>query len=105
MLLAMLESETTVWKCLLPAKGKVLVATCVSHIHVVESAADRLLMRERMLLSHRPNPEPSIVSIDAAVIAILDPNVRVLITLCAGKSALDVLNFAKSLFPSVSTMA
>ncbi len=72
----------------------------VSQIHTVASAKDKLVIRARTLLSHTPNPAPTIVTSEAAVSAKTDAQLP--IAFCVGKNANEELNCPTALFSTVN---
>ena len=77
-----------------------MVDTRVSQIHTVASANDKPEIRARTLLSHTPNPAPTIVTSEAAVNAETDAQLP--IAFCVGKNANEELNCATALLSTVN---
>jgi hypothetical protein len=72
----------------------------VSQSHAVASAKDKLVIRIRMLLSHAPNPAPTIVTSEVAVSAVTDE--QLMIPFCVGKNANEELNCDTALLSTVN---
>ena len=72
----------------------------VSQSHTVASAKDKLVIRARTLLSHTPNPAPTIVTSEAAVSA--ETVAQLPIAFCVGKNANEELNCPTALFSTVN---